>query len=231
MSWISTCLRLVVERTSFPSRKVCGSLSMARRSTDKRSAKSTKWPPVTFETNLLGTGTCPGPTTKALPRTGGDGRTAELEGKLEQSDEENGLGGRAELGVVMAETGVNVLINGGRDSLPEETTALDEAIAAEILASGAAEEGLLAVNVAELQVEVGAVQGCKADRMFGRVDPNARATASAIASAETMGEATGTVATVPGMDTTVEDGPEDDEVEEIVPAANLLLVERGSTMV
>ena len=118
--------------------------------------------------------------------------------------------------MVMAETGVNILINGGRDSLPEETTALDEAIAAEILASRAAEEGLLAVNVAELQVKVGAVQGCKADRMFGRVDPNARAMASAIVLAETMGEATGTVATVPGMDTTVEDDPEDDEVEEIV---------------
>lgn len=88
---------------------------------------------------------------------------AKLDGKLEQSEEENGLGGRVVLGVVMADTGIKVLINGGKDSLPvveaglmrpEETTTLAGTIAAEILASRTAGEEIQAVkkidSVAEL---------------------------------------------------------------------------------
>lgn len=77
---------------------------------------STKWPPVIFVTNLLGTGACPGPTTKALSRAGGVRRTTKLGRILEQHEEESGPGRRAELGAVMADMDVNVPVNGGREA-------------------------------------------------------------------------------------------------------------------
>ena len=66
ISLISTCLRLALDTSSFPSKKVWGSCSTARRLTVSRSANSTNWPSMIFLANFAGIGACPGPTMRAF---------------------------------------------------------------------------------------------------------------------------------------------------------------------
>ena len=79
----------------------------------------------------------------------------------------------------MADTGVNVLINGGRDSLPvfvqglsypDKTTMLDGTVVVGRVAFEMANDAMPAADVDEL-VE-GAVLGCNANRMPGSADPS-----------------------------------------------------------
>ena len=72
ISLISACLHLALDTGSFPSKKVCGSCSTARRLTVSRSANSTNWPSMIFLANLAGIGACPGPTMKAFSGLGPD---------------------------------------------------------------------------------------------------------------------------------------------------------------
>lgn len=134
----------------------------------------------------------------------------------------------------MADTDVNVLINGGRDSLPvfvrglscpDETTMLDGTVVVGRVAFETAKEAMPTADMDEL--EEGAVLGCNANRMPGSADPSTRAMASAIASAETFSKAIDVLAVEPDMVTPVDHN----RVDETASAAKLLLVERRFTIV
>lgn len=121
----STCLCFAVDMTSFLSITCCGSLSTLHRFADSKLAKSTKWPPVIFETKLSlfnkvlekkklvqNGGTCR-PIANAFSNAGGEGDAKKtLAWGLLQAGNKIGARQEAQLKMVMVDMGVKVLTKG-----------------------------------------------------------------------------------------------------------------------
>ena len=127
MSLISTIRFLEGVTTSLPSKNVCGSVSTARKLSERRSARSINWPALILDASLKGIGACPGPITTAFSSvvreiTGNKHveESVRLEVRSRGTKDGAKLACEDDNGAEMAETGVNVSTKEGKVSLPKD---------------------------------------------------------------------------------------------------------------